>query len=176
MRWVVLLVRVPGEPSRHRVAVWRELRRLGAVSIGQSAWALPATAGSTAGVERVKELVDRGDGELTVLEATARDPASAGRLERAWTDAREAEWAEFRAECARYLAELDKEVSIGNLTAAELEEEDQSMERLRRWHRELRLRDAHGAPSASQADQDLKQCEAKLADYTDGVFRALNEG
>src|SRR4029453_18184458 len=97
MRWVVLLVRVPGEPSRHRVAVWREPRRLGAVSIGQSAWALPATAGSTAGVERVKELVDRGDGELTVLEATARDQASAARLERAWTDPREA----ARAECRR---------------------------------------------------------------------------
>ena len=173
MRWVVLLVRVPAEPSRHRVAVWRELRRLGAASIGQSAWALPATAGSTAGIERVKELVDRG--ELTVLEATARDPASAVRLERAWTDAREAEWTEFRAECAKYLAELDKEVATGKLTAAELEEEDQSMERLRRWHLELRLRDALGAPSATQADQDLKQCEAKLADYTDRVFRALNE-
>ena len=176
MRWVVLLVRVPAEPSRHRVAVWRQLRRLGAVSIGPSAWALPATAGSAAGVERVKALVARGDGELTVLEATAGDPASAARLERAWTDAREAEWAEFRAECAKYLAELDKEVATGKLTAAELEEEDQSMERLRRWHRELRLRDAHGAPSATQADHDLKQCEAKLADYTDRVFRALNEG
>ena len=111
-----------------------------------------------------------------MLEATAADQASAARLERAWTDAREAEWTEFRAECARYLAELDKEVATGKLTAAELEEEDQSMERLRRWHRELRLRDAHGAPSATQADQDLKQCEAKLADYTDRVFRALNEG
>ncbi len=25
-------------------------------------------------------------------------------------------------------------------------------------------------------DQELKQCEAKLADYTDRVFAALNEG
>jgi hypothetical protein len=78
-------------------------------------------------VERVKELVGRGDGELTVLEATAGDPASAARLERAWTDAREAEWAEFRAECAKYLAELDREVATGKLTAAELEEEEQSI-------------------------------------------------
>ena len=35
MRWVVLLARVAAEPSRHRVAVWRELRRLGAVAIGR---------------------------------------------------------------------------------------------------------------------------------------------
>src|SRR3954452_22881933 len=31
-RWLVLVVRVPADPSRHRVAVWRELRRAGAVS------------------------------------------------------------------------------------------------------------------------------------------------
>jgi len=40
-RWVVLVVRVPGTPSRHRVAVWRELRRIGAVSLGQGAWLVP---------------------------------------------------------------------------------------------------------------------------------------
>src|SRR4029453_2449036 len=97
MRWVILLVRVPAEPSRHRVAVWRELRRLGALSVGQGAGALPAPAGFAAGIERVNELVGRGDGELTVLEATARDQASAARLERAWTDPREA----ARAECRR---------------------------------------------------------------------------
>jgi hypothetical protein len=33
-RWLVLAVRVPAEPSRHRVAVWRELRRTGAVPLG----------------------------------------------------------------------------------------------------------------------------------------------
>ena len=32
VQWLVLLVRVPAQPSRHRVAVWRELRRVGAVS------------------------------------------------------------------------------------------------------------------------------------------------
>jgi hypothetical protein len=34
MEWIVLLVRLAAEPSRHRVAVWRELRRAGAVSLG----------------------------------------------------------------------------------------------------------------------------------------------
>jgi len=37
----VLVVRVPADPSRHRVAVWRELRRAGAVSLGQGVWVVP---------------------------------------------------------------------------------------------------------------------------------------
>jgi hypothetical protein len=40
-RWVVLLFRMRSEPARHRIALWRELRKAGAVSLGQSAWALP---------------------------------------------------------------------------------------------------------------------------------------
>jgi hypothetical protein len=175
-RWVVLLARVPAEPSRHRVAVWRELRRLGAVAIGQSVWALPDHPAATGGLDRIAELVARGDGELTVLEAAGRDQASRERLERLYVEARAAEWIEFRAECARYLAEIDKEIGKGKLTVAELEEEEQSMERLRRWHRELRARDVLATPAAHAADQDLKACAAKLEDYTTRVFQALNEG
>jgi hypothetical protein len=176
MRWVVLLARVPAEPSRHRVAIWRELRRLGAVAIGQSVWALPDHPAATNGLGRIAELVDRGDGDLTMLDAAGRDQASRERLERLYVEARAAEWTEFRAECARYLAEIDKEVGKGKLTVAELEEEEQSMERLRRWHRELRTRDVLATAPAHAADQDLKACAAKLEDYTTRVFQALNEG
>jgi hypothetical protein len=176
MRWVVLLARVPAEPSRHRVAIWRELRRLGAVAIGQSVWALPDHPAATNGLGRIAELVDRGDGDLTMLDAAGRDQASSERLERLYVEARAAEWTEFRAECARYLAEIDKEIGKGKLTVAELEEEEQSMERLRRWHRELRTRDALATSAAHAADQDLKACAAKLEDYTTRVFQALNEG
>jgi hypothetical protein len=176
MRWVVLLARVPAEPSRHRVAIWRELRRLGAVAIGQSVWALPDHPTAATGLHRIAELVARGGGELTVLEAAGRDQASRERLQRLNGEARTAEWTEFRAECARYLAEIDKEIGKGKLTVAELEEEEQSMERLRRWHRELRTRDVLATPAAHAADQDLRACAAKLEDYTTRVFHALNEG
>ena len=176
MRWVVLLARVPAEPSRHRVAIWRELRRLGAVAIGQSVWALPDHPAATNGLGRIVELVDRGDGELTMLDAAGRDQASRERLERLYVEARAVEWTEFRAECARYLAEIDKEIGKGKLIVAELEEEEQSMERLRRWHRELRARDVLATPAAHAAGQDLTACAAKLEDYTTRVIQALNEG
>lgn len=44
MRWTVLTVRSPADPSRHRVAVWRELRRVGALLLGQGVWAIPGHA------------------------------------------------------------------------------------------------------------------------------------
>ena len=175
MGWLLLVVRLPAEPSRHRVAVWRELRRAGALSLGQGVWDVPQIEVFTQAVDRAVALVDRGDGEAIVLEATGRADADAARLESLFTDAREAEWAEFLADCAKYEAELDKELASAKFTLAELEEEEQSLERLRRWHRDLRTRDLFGAPSAATAEQRLKHCTERLEDYTDRVFHHLHQ-
>jgi hypothetical protein len=157
------------------VAVWRELRRMGAVSLGQSVWLVPATAAFAEGVRRATELVERADGEILVLGVVGKDDANAARLAQLYGEAREDEWREFLTECDRYQAEIAKEIAKKKFTLAELDEEEQSFERLRRWHRELRVRDVLGAPSAHEAERQLKECEARLEDYTERVFEALNQ-
>jgi ChrB-like protein len=171
----VLVVRVPAAPSRHRVAVWRELRRIGALSLGQGTWAVPEVAAFAEGVERVVELAERGEGEVVVLAAAGRGQTDAARLAALFTAERQEEWAEFVADCGKFDAEIDKEIGKGKFTMAELEEEEQSLERLRRWHRELKARDVFGAPSAGEAEQRLKHCTKRLADYTNQVFQALHQ-
>jgi len=172
---VVLVVRVPAAPSRHRVAVWRELRRIGALSLGQGTWAVPDVPAVTDGITRVIELADRGDGEVVVLAATGRGETDTTRLAAWFTAERQEEWAEFLADCGKFDAEIDKEIDKGKFTLAELEEEEQSLERLRRWHRDLKARDVFGAPAGVEADQQLKHCVERLADYTQRVFAALHQ-
>jgi Protein ChrB, N-terminal len=171
----VLAVRVPAAPSRHRVAVWRALRRSGAVPLGQGCWAVPDVPAVAGPVGRAVELAGRGDGEIVVLRAAGRGETDAARLEELFTEARQAEWAEFLADCAKYDAEIDAEIGKGKFTLAELEEEEQSLDRLRRWHRELAARDVFGAPGAEQAAVQLKHCTERLADYTELVFEAIHQ-
>jgi hypothetical protein len=175
VRWLVLVVRVPAEPSRHRVAVWRELRRAGAVLLGQGVWAVPDAPVFADGIARTVALAERGDGEVTVLAAAGRADPDAARLEALFTGERAEEWAEFIADCAKFDAEIDHEIRIAKFTMAELEEEEHSLERLRRWHRDLAARDVFGAASAAEADQQLKHCTERLADYTERVFAALHQ-
>jgi hypothetical protein len=172
--WLVLVVRVPAQPSRHRVAVWRELRRVGAVSLGQGSWAVPDVAVFTDGVARAVELAARGDGEVVVLSAAGRNERDAARMRELFTADRTAEWTEFLADCGKFDAEIDKELRIQKLTMAELEEE-QSLERLRRWYRDIRARDVFGAPDAAEAEQQLKHCTERLECYTEQVFTALHQ-
>jgi hypothetical protein len=173
--WTVLAVRLPAQPSRHRVAVWRELRSIGALSLGHGVWAVPTTSAFTDGLERAVKLAERGDGQVLLLDATGKDETQAARLEQQFTAAREAEWAEFLAECNKYEAELERETAQSKFTLAELDEEEQSLERLRRWHRELKLRDRFGAPSASEAEQRLRHVGDLLEVYADRVYDAVHQ-
>ena len=174
MQWTLLLIRLAAEPSRHRVAVWRELRRAGAVSLGPSVWAVPDVPVFAPLVERAGELARRGDGQVLVLDAEAHDEATGLALEEAFRRARQDEWAEFVADCGKFEAEIAKELRKGKLTAAELEEEEHSLERLRRWYRDLKLRDVLGLAAAAAAETRLKSCAAVLEDYAERVYQALH--
>ena len=43
-RWLLLLYKVPPEPTANRVAVWRKLKRLGAILLHDAVWVLPPSA------------------------------------------------------------------------------------------------------------------------------------
>ena len=171
--WVMLLARMPAEPARFRMALWRELRRAGAVPVGQSAWCLPRSAVVDALVTRAQELADAAGGELVVLDVSGHREGDAFALQSRYRAQREQEWAEFAADADKYLSELDHEEEIGKYTLAELEEEEQSLERLRRWYRDLRARDLLGTEAGNEAGAHLKRCEARLETYAEHVYEAV---
>jgi hypothetical protein len=43
MDWLLLVYKIPREPTRGRVYVWRKLKQLGAIAIQDAVWVLPAT-------------------------------------------------------------------------------------------------------------------------------------
>ncbi len=170
-----MVVRVPADPSRHRVAVWRELRRIGALSLGQATWAMPDVPAVIDGLARVEGLAARGGGEALVFTAAGRQAQDGRRLQELFTEQRQEEWAEFLADCEKFDAELDKAIDMNKLTMAELEEQEQSLKRLRRWHTAIGSRDVFGAPAAAEADEWLAHCAVRLAQYTRLVFDALHQ-
>ena len=170
MDWVVLTYRVPQEPSRHRVAIWRELRRAGAVSLQQATWALPLHPATDATIDRVLALVERAEGEALVFMSRPRDEEMAASIEDQFLEGREAEWHEFVRECDKFDAEIAREIAKEKFTPAELDEEEQNLERLQRWYRELRARDVLGAPSASEAELRLKSSSERLEGFAQQVF------
>lgn len=174
VRWLVLVIRLPAEPTRHRVAVWRELRKIGALSLGQGIWAVPDVPAFADGTRRAVELTERAEGQAVTLTASGRSAEDATRFEAMFTAARSEDWSEFLADCDKFEQEIAKEIRTAKFTLAELEEEEQSLERLRRWHRDLTARDVFGAPEAPRAAERLARCAGDCEDYAERVFAALH--
>ena len=91
-------------------------------------------------------------------------------LEDAFIQGREAEWHEFVRECDKFDAEIAHEIRTEKFIHAELDEEEQNLERLRRWHRELVSRDVIGAPSAPEAELRLEASAERLEGFAQQVF------
>jgi len=166
-----LTYRLAAEPSRHRVAVWRVLRRAGAVSLQQGIWAVPPGSAFDEALDRAVALIERGEGDAFVFEVAPTESTMA-RIEAVFTGEREAEWVEFVDECAKFDSEIAREICKKKFTLAELDEEEQNLDRLKRWYRELRARDLFGARSAPIAQTRLKESEERLEDFAQRVFDA----
>jgi hypothetical protein len=170
MDWILLTYRLPSDPSRHRVAAWRELRKVGALPLQQATWALPARGDFLEAATRVVGLVEQAGGDALVFDAAPRGDAMAALLEHLFTGEREEEWGEFLAECDKFDVEIAKEIRMRKFTAAELDEEEQNLERLRRWFRDLRRRDVFAAASQGASEQRLNECAESLEDFADRVY------
>lgn len=168
-----MIPRIPSEPSRYRVAVWRELRRAGAVQLGQGTWALPQSPSTGDELDKLRTLIGPSGGEMLVLGARGWTAEDHERLRVLFDEARRAEWAEFTSECDKALDELHREIAEQKFTLAELDEDEQNIERLRRWHRELTVRDRFGAVDRAAMQRRLDGCADELARFTELVYAAV---
>ena len=89
--WVACAYRVPREPSRLRLAVWRRLKRLGAIAVHDAVWLLPAGPTTREALEWLAEEIEEEGGTPFLWEAVslgkAQDRALIARFQ-AEADAR----------------------------------------------------------------------------------------
>jgi hypothetical protein len=171
MGWLLLTYKLSGNSnSSARVAVWREVRRSGALHVQRSVVAFPDHEAFRRAVERFRVLVAESGGETLALRAEPLGDVDAAKLTDAWNEARSAEYDELRGECGKFLAEIDHEFAIEKFTLAELEEEEAELDKLERWHERISVRDIHGARGAEEAEDALGQARQALERYSTAVF------
>ena len=67
--WLLFLYKVPHEPSSYRVYIWRKLKRIGALLLHDSAWALPMSSRSLAQFQELAAEIAKLGGDSLLWEA-----------------------------------------------------------------------------------------------------------
>ena len=152
------------------MAVWREVRRSGALQLQQSVVAFPEGEPFARAVARIRAVVDEVGGSVVALRAEPLDAADDARLRAAWNQARAEEYGELISECEKLVDEIDKEFAKQKFTLAELDKEEAELDKLKRWHERITARDVCGCDRAGEAEDALGRATEALARYTAAVF------
>src|SRR5436190_6333216 len=69
-RWLLLLYKVPPEPTANRVSVWRRLKRLGALLLHDAVWVLPPSPRTLEELRWLSAEIRERGGEALLWEAS----------------------------------------------------------------------------------------------------------
>lgn len=170
--WILLSYKLAPEPARHRMAVWRKLKALGAVYLHNGICLLPMNPDHLRQIKMLAHDVDEMGGEAVLLEAAPLDPTQQERVVARFRADRDEAYREFIERCEAFEEEITRETAAGKLTYAELEENDEDLKKLKVWHARIAALDFYGASLAGDARIRLGRCEARLETFSHEVFGA----
>ncbi|WP_225341559.1 Chromate resistance protein ChrB [Agrobacterium tomkonis] len=172
--WFLLTYKVPAEPNRRRVALWRKLKGLGAVYLQNGVCLLPKTDDHRRALKVIENEIADMTGESVLLETVALDKAQGDKVVARFRADRDEEYKELLGRCDDFEAEVAKETAADHFTYAEIEENDEDLKKLKSWFDKIRRLDFYGATLATEAEARIAKCESLLDGYANQVF-ALQE-
>jgi hypothetical protein len=175
MKWLFFSYSLPTEPSKARVYVWRQLKKLGAVNY-QSTWVLPYSNERIGEIKRLADEIERYKGESLLLEGKALDKKQEERIYKAFADSRNEEYQEIIEKCEDYFKEIAFEIERKNFIFAEVEENEEELEKLKQWLKKVEKRDLVGAPLQKAAAEKIKTCEKMFEDFAKTVYLHTHKG
>ncbi|GAB6151589.1 hypothetical protein JCM17380_03390 [Desulfosporosinus burensis] len=170
-KWLVLNYNLPTEPSRYRVATWRGLKKLGAVNLHQSMWILPCNEENYSALARLAEDIEDKSGDALLMESVCADERYEEKIITTFNTIRDEEYSEFIDESEKYLKEIEKEISIEKFTFAELEEEEEELQKLISWFHKIEARDLFHASEGDSARTKQEQIGEAFEKYSELVFQ-----
>ncbi|MDY1449109.1 Chromate resistance protein ChrB [Pseudomonas aeruginosa] len=171
----MLTYKVPAEPAKKRIALWRKLKGMGAVYLQNGVCLLPKNDDHTRRLKIIENEIAGMAGDSVLLETVALDKAQEDKVIARFKADRDEEYIEFIGKCGDFEAEIAKETSVKHFTYAELEENDVDLKKLQSWLEKIRKLDFYGGMRAAEAQQHLARCEVQLEAYAQRVFEAHDE-
>lgn len=173
MKWIFFSYSLPANPSKARVYAWRQLKKMGAVNL-QNVWIVPHAVERIRELENLTEGIQKYKGAALVMVGTIPVKHQEQSVLKALAASRDEEYVEVIEQCEAFFKEIEHEIGRENFIFAEVEENEEELEKLKRWFKKVEKRDTIKAPLRKQALQKIKQCEKIFNDFAKRVYDHQN--
>ncbi len=170
LSWLMFTYKVPAEPARMRVGLWRRLKSMGAVYLQSGVCLLPDIHDHARKLKLLERQVAEMGGEAVILKTAALDRAQQEKVLTRFQAEREEQYREFISRCEDFETEIDRETKARHFSYAEIEENEADLKKLKRWLAGIRKLDFYGTRLSAEAEKRLLRCEALLDAYAQRVF------
>lgn len=134
------------------------------------AWVLPVSDEHKVLFAQLAETVRRQGGSATVFETAAisqhDDQTIIGRFQ----GDRAREYDEFAERSGGFLSEIEKETELRKFTFAELEENEDDLNKLSVWLAKIKARDFFPNARMEQASESFESCGTALRSFAEAVY------
>ncbi len=176
-KFVVLVYRMPSKPTAGRVAVWRLLKKAGAVYLQDSVCVFPDLPRMRKELEPVLERIDEKKGSYHLLPLRKLTPEEEAKIVALFRDQASNHYLEIVEDCeVNFTKEIQFEHFRKNYSYEEAEEIRMEFEKLGTWFDRVRERDWFDAPHRAEAEKWLRRCERMLEGFEAKVFELHGAG
>ena len=170
-RFFMLVYQMPAKPTAGRVAVWRNLKKIGAVYVQDSVCVLPDTAAQRGEVAPVLERIDTDGGRYHLLPLGRLAAGEDEKLRALFVEQAAQHYREIVENCeVNFVKEIEFEHFRRNYTYEEAEEIRMEFDKICTWFNRVEERDWFGAPNRDAARSWLRRCEELLEEFEAKVF------
>lgn len=171
-KWLIVNYNLPSKPSRHRVAVWRKLKKMGAINVMRAMWILPYSEAHNAALQQICHEIMACGGEPLLMMSVFYDEQQEEKIISLFNIERDQEYQRLIQECESFFQELSSESSPESL--AKLTAKENKLLKLTKWYRNIAARDLFASSLGGKARALIEKIEQVLADHRVWIYQNQN--
>jgi hypothetical protein len=157
--WTLLIYKIPTQPTRLRLLIWRKLQAMGAVYVQNAAWLLPARPDLDENMQYIAAQIEELGGSCYLFSAAAMLPASEERLREEFRSQADSQLEAILNRLDQASASLDSAAS-----PSALEQAEEQLKRERIAYLRARRLAFFGSSQEAEVDARLDDLKSSLDD------------
>ena len=175
MKFFAFTYKIPSEPSKNRVYIWRSIKELGAVYLQHGVALLPYEERLRNTLQNLREQVNSLGGRSTISEINFLNEEDEKEIILEFKKQIDEEFNELKENCKRLIYELDRETENGKFEFSELQENEEELKKFQRWFDKITKRNYFNTENEEKSKEMIEKSKIRLQEYSNEVYKKYEE-